>query len=212
MRPRVAIVGSGIAGLSAAYALRDTAHVTLFEANDYFGGHTHTVDVTLPTPTGEQTWGIDTGFLVLNERTYPGLLALFAELKIPLAPSDMSFSVKVPNARGNGQTLEWSGTTLGAVFSQKTNLFRLDFWRMLRDILRFNKIATAIARTPPEERGHQENQPLSTFLEAHRFQSHSSTGTSSPCWAAYGAVQPPRCWRSPSPPWYSFVTTTGCFK
>ena len=169
MRPRVAIVGSGIAGLSAAYALRDTAHVTLFEANDYFGGHTHTVDVTLPTPTGEQTWGIDTGFLVLNERTYPGLLALFAELKIPLAPSDMSFSVKVPNARGNGQTLEWSGTPLGAVFSQKTNLFRLDFWRMLRDILRFNKIATAIARTPPEARGHQENQPLSTFLEAHRF-------------------------------------------
>ena len=71
-RPRVAVVGSGIAGLSAAYALRHTAHVTLFEANDYFGGHTHTVDGTLPTPTGEQTWGIDTGFLVLNERTYPG--------------------------------------------------------------------------------------------------------------------------------------------
>ena len=168
-RPRVAIVGSGIAGLSAAYALRDTAHVTLFEANDYFGGHTHTVDVTLPTPAGDKTWGIDTGFLVLNERTYPGLLALFAELRIPLAPSDMSFSVKVPNARGDGQTLEWSGTTLSAVFSQKTNLFRLDFWRMLRDILRFNKIATAIARTPPEARGHQENQPLAVFLEAHRF-------------------------------------------
>ncbi len=168
-RPRVAVIGSGISGLSAAYALRDTAHVTLFEANDYFGGHTHTVDVTLPTATGTQTWGIDTGFLVLNERTYPGLLALFAELKIPLAPSDMSFSVKVPNARGDGKTLEWSGTTLGAVFSQARNAIRPDFWRMLRDILRFNKIATAIARTPPQERRAQENQPLSEFLITHGF-------------------------------------------
>ncbi|MDP2768681.1 MAG: FAD-dependent oxidoreductase, partial [Giesbergeria sp.] len=68
---RVAIVGSGIAGLAAAHALRGHAHTTLFEAGSYFGGHTHTVDVTLPTPHGSTTHGVDTGFLVFNERTYP---------------------------------------------------------------------------------------------------------------------------------------------
>ena len=78
-RPRVAIVGSGISGLAAAHTLHGLADLTLFEANDYFGGHTHTVDMTLPTAQGVPTpFGVDTGFLVLNERTYPTLLALFA--------------------------------------------------------------------------------------------------------------------------------------
>jgi predicted NAD/FAD-binding protein len=88
-RPRVAVVGSGIGGLSAAYHLRTAAHTTLFESGDYFGGHTHTVDVSLPNAQGTtQTIGVDTGFLVLNERTYPELLKLFAALHIPLAKSD----------------------------------------------------------------------------------------------------------------------------
>lgn len=82
MKPRIAIVGSGISGLSAAHHLQGQADITLFEAGDYFGGHTHTVDVTLPTPTGLQTHGVDTGFLVYNERTYPGLIALFEQLQV----------------------------------------------------------------------------------------------------------------------------------
>ncbi len=97
--PRVAIVGAGISGLAAAHTLQGLADITLFEANDYFGGHTHTVDMTLPNPQGiPTTFGVDTGFLVLNERTYPNLLALLAQLEVPTAPSDMSFSVQVPGA------------------------------------------------------------------------------------------------------------------
>ena len=73
---KLAIVGSGISGLAVAHTLKDMADITVFEAGDYFGGHTHTVDVTLPTPQGLVTYGVDTGFLVFNERTYPGLIAL----------------------------------------------------------------------------------------------------------------------------------------
>ena len=86
-RPRVAIIGSGISGLAAAHALRGHANITLFEAGAYFGGHTHTVDITLPTPQGPLTHGVDTGFLVFNERTYPGLIALFAQLGVDTSRS-----------------------------------------------------------------------------------------------------------------------------
>ena len=98
---KVAIIGSGISGLSVAHQLRSQAQVTLFESGSYFGGHTHTVDVTLPNAAGKAvTHGVDTGFLVFNERTYPHLIALLAELGVATAPSDMSFSVQVPGARG----------------------------------------------------------------------------------------------------------------
>ena len=93
---KIAIIGSGIAGLAAAHRLQPHAAVTLLESGSYFGGHTHTVDVTLDTPQGPRTQGVDTGFLVFNERTYPQLIALFAELGVHTAPSDMSFSVQVP--------------------------------------------------------------------------------------------------------------------
>ncbi len=98
---KVAVVGSGISGLAACHALSGQAHVTLFESGRYFGGHTHTVDVTLPDADGQSvTHGVDTGFLVFNERTYPHLIALFEELGVPTAKSDMSFSVQVPRALG----------------------------------------------------------------------------------------------------------------
>ena len=143
---RIAIIGTGISGLGAAWALRHRAQVTLFEAGSHFGGHTHTVDVDLP---GEPPFAVDTGFLVLNERTYPRLQALFAELDVPLATSDMSFSVQIP--QGGGRPLEWSGSNLDTVFAQRRNLTRPAFWRMLRDILRFNREATALARLPDSE-------------------------------------------------------------
>ncbi len=100
MSRRIAIVGSGISGLSAAHHLHGHADLTLFEAGDYFGGHTHTVDVTLPTAQGHQTHGVDTGFLVYNERTYPGLIGLFEALQVTTVKSDMSFSVQVPQGQG----------------------------------------------------------------------------------------------------------------
>ncbi|MDP3607346.1 MAG: FAD-dependent oxidoreductase, partial [Polaromonas sp.] len=135
-RPRVAIVGSGISGLAAAHALQGQANITLFEAGSYFGGHTHTVDVTLPGARGPVTHGVDTGFLVFNERTYPNLIRLFAELGVATAKSDMSFSVKVPNV-APGRDLEWSGSSLNTVFAQRRNLLDWKFLRMLRDIVRF---------------------------------------------------------------------------
>src|SRR3990167_6467382 len=158
--PRIAIVGSGIAGLAAAHTLRGLADITLFEAGDYFGGHPHTVDMTLPDAKGQPvTFGVDTGFLVLNERTYPNLLALFAQLGVPVARSDMSFSVQAPGMAPGGSALEWSGSSLSTVFAQRRNLTNPRFWRMLRDIVRFNRITTRLA-----ERG-EDLAPGSPLLQ-----------------------------------------------
>ena len=162
---KVAIVGSGISGLAAAHTLKDQADITLFEAGDYFGGHTHPVDVTLPTPRGLVTHGVDTGFLVFNERTYPNLIALFAELGVETARSDMSFSVKAPGAFG-GRTLEWSGSSLNSVFAQRGNLVNWKFLRMLRDIVRFNRVTTALAEANAEA---AMTQPLAEFLREQQF-------------------------------------------
>jgi predicted NAD/FAD-binding protein len=165
MRKRIAVIGSGISGLSAAYHLRNQADVTLFEAGTYFGGHTHTVDVTLQSPQGMVTHGVDTGFLVFNERTYPGLIGLFAELQVQTSASDMSFSVQTPRASGQ-RAMEWSGSNLNTVFAQRSNLFSPTFLGMLRDVLRFNTLANALA-----DRGqdHALMQPLGEFLETHKF-------------------------------------------
>ena len=162
---KIAIVGSGISGLAAAHRLQAHAHVTLFEAGDYFGGHTHTVDVTLPTAQGPQTWGVDTGFLVFNERTYPQLIALLAELGVATAPSDMSFSVQVPGGHGK-LPLEWSGSNLATVFAQKRNLASPRFLGMLRDLLRFNRLCTRLAVAGKDSK---MAQPLQHFLDQHRF-------------------------------------------
>jgi predicted NAD/FAD-binding protein len=159
-KSRVAIVGSGIAGLAAARTMRWNAHVTLFEAGNHFGGHANTVDVTL----GGVTHGVDTGFLVYNERTYPGLIRLFAELGVMTAPSDMSFSVQVPRAFGE-RPLEWSGSNFASVFCQRANLARPRFWRMLRDLLRFNREATQLAQSGVADM----RQPLGSFLDERGF-------------------------------------------
>ena len=143
--PSLAIVGTGIAGLGCARFLHRHHEITVFEQEDRIGGHTHTVDITLSTSKGPVTHGVDTGFLVFNERTYPNLINLFAELQVETAPSDMSFSVKVPGAV-NGKTLEWSGTDLNSVFAQRSNLINPRFWRMLADVMRFNALCTRIAK------------------------------------------------------------------
>ena len=162
---KVAVIGSGISGLAAAHALRPHAQVTLFESADVFGGHAHTVDVTLPDATGKPVQhGVDTGFLVYNERTYPRLIALFAELGVQTVASDMSFSVQVP--RTGRAALEWSGTNLSTVFAQRSNLLRPAFWSMLRDLMRFNRMATALAKTATDG---ALVQPLGEFLDQHRF-------------------------------------------
>ena len=168
---RVAIVGSGISGLAAAHTLAGLADITLFEAGAHFGGHAHTVDVTLPDAQGHPIrFGVDTGFLVLNERTYPNLLALLAALEVPLAGSDMSFSVQAPGAGPDGGALEWSGASLSSVFAQRRNLLNPRFWRMLADILRFNRITTRLAQQGQDLGEHSPLlQPLGEFLRAQGF-------------------------------------------
>ena len=162
---KIAIVGSGISGLAVAHSLQGLADITLYEAGDYFGGHTHTVDVTLPTAQGPVTHGVDTGFLVFNERTYPNLISLFAQLGVHTVASDMSFSVKVPGAL-NGQTLEWSGSNLDTVFAQRSNLLRPRFLKMLSEVLRFNALCNRMAQANVDAQLHQ---PLSEFLLENRF-------------------------------------------
>jgi uncharacterized protein len=162
---RIAVIGSGIAGLSTAWHLSapgQDCHVTLYEAGDYLGGHTHTVDVTLPGADGRlYTHGVDTGFLVFNHRTYPELLKLFADLGVETAASDMSFSVQADDG-----ALEWSGCNLDTVFAQRSNLFSPRFLGMLRELMRFNKRATALARTGSEA---QLAQSIGDFLDAERY-------------------------------------------
>jgi uncharacterized protein len=158
---RVAVIGSGISGLSVAYGLAGRAEVSLFEAGSHFGGHTHTVDVTLDG----HTHGVDTGFLVLNERTYPRLLRLFSELRVDIAKSDMSFSVQVP-AGPSGNAIEWSGCDLNTVFAQRSNLVRPRFWQMLADVRRFNRITTELAVAGLDA---GLDQPIADFLSQHRF-------------------------------------------
>lgn len=169
---RVAVIGSGIAGLAAAWDLSRGGDapglprpaVTLFEAEPRFGGHAHTVDATLESAHGPVTHGVDTGFLVFNERTYPQLVRLFAELGVETAPSDMSFSVQARDTAG--RALEWSGHSLDTVFAQRRNLGRPAFWGMLSDLLRFNRLTTELARRGAEA---ELAQPVGAFLEAHRF-------------------------------------------
>ena len=162
---KIAIVGSGISGLAVAHSLKGQADITLFEAGAYFGGHSNTVDITLPTPQGMVTHGVDTGFLVFNERTYPNLIGLFAELGVETALSDMSFSVQAPKVWGD-EALEWSGSNLDTVFAQRGNLLRPKFLKMLADVLRFNKTCTRIAEQQTES---EMRQPLAQFLKHHNF-------------------------------------------
>ena len=162
---KLAIVGSGISGLAVAHRLGGQADITLFEAGDYFGGHTHTVDLTLNQGGARLTHGIDTGFLVFNERTYPELIRLFAELGVVTARSDMSFSAQVMGQPGH-PALEWSGSSLNTVFAQRRNLMRPRFLGMLADVLRFNRLANALALA---NRDAELMQPLADFLRQQGF-------------------------------------------
>jgi len=135
----VAIVGSGIAGLGCAHFLQRDFEVTLFEQNDYAGGHTHTVEVA----EGPGKIPIDTGFMVFNTATYPLLTRLFAQLRVPVKPAPMSFSVRHADTG-----LEFCGSSLNRLFAQRRNLLRPRFYRMLGAINRFNREAAAALDRP----------------------------------------------------------------
>lgn len=171
-KKRIAIIGAGISGLGCAYGLRQhpDLDITIYESGKHIGGHSNTVDIEIETPTGKIKHGVDTGFLVFNRRTYPRLVRLFEELAVPIFPSEMSFSVKLESAR----PLEWAGNDLNSFFGQRRNLLSPSFWKMARDIMRFNALATELALSQESSdarvtKTSAQEESIADFLDRHRF-------------------------------------------
>jgi predicted NAD/FAD-binding protein len=151
---KVAIVGAGIAGNIVAHRLRREHEITVFEAADYVGGHSHTVDVE----AAGRRYAVDTGFIVFNDRTYPNFVALLAELGVESQATSMSFSVSCERTG-----LEYNGTSLAALFADRRNLLRPRFYRLLADILRFGRDAQALLASGDDA------ATLAEFLAARRY-------------------------------------------
>ena len=128
---KIAVIGSGISGLSASWELSKYHDIHLFEKNNYYGGHANTLKVKLMK---ERAFYVDTGFIVFNQLNYPNLCSLFKELYVKTYESDMSFSASLDNGR-----LEYSGSSIGSMFAQKKNIFNLKYLRMLIEIIKFYK-------------------------------------------------------------------------
>ena len=150
---RIAVVGTGISGLVAAWVLSRSHEVEVFEADDRVGGHTNTVRVS----EGDRELAIDTGFIVFNDRTYPNFIKLLGMLNVPARDSTMSFAVRCDRTG-----LEYNGTTINSLFAQRSNLLSPGFYGMIRDILRFNREA-------PEAVSRGERRTLGAFLQAERY-------------------------------------------
>ena len=151
---RIAIVGTGISGMVSAYLLHRDHDVTVFEAADYIGGHTNTLDVTVDG----RTYAVDTGFIVFNDWTYPSFIKLLEKLGVESQPSDMSFSVKCESTG-----LEYNGTSLNTLFAQRRNLLRPSFYRMILDTLRFNREAVSLIDQPGP------GPSLGEYLDSRRY-------------------------------------------
>lgn len=172
---KVAIIGTGIAGNVAAYKLREQHDITVFEAAPYIGGHTNTLDVY---ESGKKL-AIDTGFIVFNDRTYPNFIKLLEEIGQASKPSEMSFSVR-------SDRLEYSGSSLDALFAQRRNLLNPSFYRMIRDILKFNKQASRAAGNESDSRA------LRDFLAENRYGAEFVEQYLVPMAAAIWSAEPTR--------------------
>ena len=153
---KIAIIGSGISGLTLAYYLNKKYNVTLFEKEDRIGGHTHTHTLKI----NQDIIKVDSGFIVFNKKTYPNFIKLLKELKVSYQPSSMSFSVQSTLNR-----LEYAGNNLKTLFAQKKNLLNIYFWRLLWEILKFNKLAKKILQKPELI----ENLTIQEFVNKHNF-------------------------------------------
>ena len=157
MKKKIAIIGSGISGLTAGFLLHRLHDITLFEAAPELGGHTATVDVT----HGVRHYAVDTGFIVFNDRTYPNFLKLLARIGVASQPAEMSFSVKSPEG------LEYNGHNLDTLFAQRSNLLSLRFYRFVAEILRFNRQARAWLAGPAS--ADSPELTLGEFLQTGEF-------------------------------------------
>ncbi|HAY54823.1 MAG TPA: amine oxidase, partial [Gammaproteobacteria bacterium] len=175
IRPRVAIVGSGISGLTAAYRLQPHVEVTVFEQNDWIGGHTHTVDVELD---GIQ-YAVDTGFIVFNEWTYPRFLTLLDEIGLAHQNTDMSFSV-MSETTG----IEYAGTNLSTLFAQRSRLFSPAYLRFLWDIVQFNKTAIKDLSEDSIDPSLTLQDYLTTMAFSELFHSHYLLPMAAAIWSS----------------------------
>ncbi len=182
---RVAIVGTGIAGLVAAYRLAPQHELTVFEANDYVGGHTHTI----PVRRFGRDYAVDTGFIVFNERTYPHFIQLLDELAVASQPTTMSFSVRCERSG-----LEYNGTNLNRLFAQRRNLLRPAFHRMVADILRFYREAPAHVRAQARD----ESLTLGEYLERGAYSRAFVAWHILPLGAAVWSTEPRRMLEFPA--------------
>ena len=191
---RIAIIGSGISGLTAARRLCPDHEITVFEANDYIGGHTNTVDVDLD---GRQ-WAVDTGFIVFNDRTYPNFISLMNEIGVESQPSDMGFSVRCDRSG-----LEYCGSSLNQLFAQRRNLVRPGFWRMLRDILRFNREARELLE------GREDTLELGAYLAREGYSRQFTERYIVPMGAAIWSTDPQTMLRFPARYFVDFFNNHG---
>lgn len=179
---KIAIIGSGIAGNVIAHHLHREHDITVFERAAHIGGHTHTHAVELE---GERH-AIDTGFIVYNDWTYPNFIALLEELGVATQPSSMSFSV-----RNEVSGLEYNGTSVNRLFAQRTNLLRPSFYRMLREIFRFNRESTQVF-------DYKEKITLGDYLRDHRYGREFMRDYLIPMGAAIWSTEPARLLEFPA--------------
>ncbi len=174
-KKRIAIIGSGVSGLTCAHYLAKLHEVTIFEASDYIGGHVNTIDVELqqgkkPTNKFMEKSAIDTGFIVFNERTYPNFFRLLNDLQVPFQATDMSFSVK-----NTARNFEYNGHTINTLLSQRKNVLSPKFWLFLKDILQFNKHIQQLrqdfetARNTGQDVSIFTEQTLGNYLTSKRY-------------------------------------------
>lgn len=191
----IAIIGSGISGLVAAYLLSRRHEVTLFEAGSKLGGHTNTIEV----PTANGLLAIDTGFIVYNDRTYPNFIRLLDQLGVATQPSDMSFSVQCARTG-----LEYNGDTLNTLFAQRRNLLRPAFYSMLREILRFNANAPKLLQT-----SQSGSLTLGAYLKEQRFAQSFIEQYIIPMGAAIWSTAPPQMLEFPARTFIQFFQNHG---
>ncbi len=175
VKKSIAIIGSGVSGLTCAHYLAAQFDVTVFEASDYIGGHVNTIDVTLQDgkkhkASKVEDSAIDTGFIVFNERTYPNFFRLLHELQVPFQATDMSFSVK-----NTARHFEYNGHTLNTLLSQRKNILNPKFWIFITDILQFNKQVRQlrqdydVARTQGKDVSLFTEQTLGDYLNTKKY-------------------------------------------
>lgn len=192
---KIAIVGAGISGLVCAHLLQDGHDLTVFEANDYPGGHTHTVRVD----TSDETHWVDTGFIVLNDRTYPNFEKLLAGIGIATQDSNMSFSVS------DGKDFEYNGASANGLFARRAHLARPSFHRMILDLLRFNREAPSLI-------GLNGSGPsLGQFLHEGRYSAQFIQRLIVPQASAVWSADPRRMWEFPASMLAEFFANHGMF-